>query len=58
MSTGLEADLLVLDRNPLVDVGALADVLMVVSNGRVAVNRFPFGIEADGAASKRRSLPN
>jgi imidazolonepropionase-like amidohydrolase len=57
VTQGLEADLLVLDRNPLVDIGALADVLMVVSNGRVAVNRFPFGIEANGAASSRRSLP-
>lgn len=57
VTRGLEADLLVLDRNPLVDIGALADVLMVISNGRVAVNRFPFGIEADGAASARRSLP-
>lgn len=40
--TGLEADLIVVDRNPLTDVRALADVLVVVSNGRVALNRLPF----------------
>ncbi len=38
---GLEADLIVVDRNPLEDVGALQDVLVVISNGRVAVNRWP-----------------
>jgi imidazolonepropionase-like amidohydrolase len=40
---GLEADLIVVERNPLQDAKALADVLVVVSNGRVALNRLPFG---------------
>ncbi|HEX7124113.1 MAG TPA: amidohydrolase family protein [Gemmatimonadaceae bacterium] len=40
--TGLEADLIIVERNPLDDVRALADVLVVISNGRVAVNRLPF----------------
>lgn len=39
---GLEADLIVVDRNPLQDVRALADVLVVISNGRLALNRLPF----------------
>ena len=39
---GLEADLIVVERNPLQDVRALADVLVVISNGRVALNRLPF----------------
>lgn len=39
---GLEADLIVLERNPLADVRALADVLAVISNGQVAMNRLPF----------------
>lgn len=40
---GLEADLIVVERNPLQDARALADVLVVISNGRVALNRLPFG---------------
>jgi imidazolonepropionase-like amidohydrolase len=40
---GLEADLIVVERNPLQDSRALADVLVVISNGRVALNRLPFG---------------
>ena len=38
----VEADLIVVERNPLQDVRALADVLVVISNGRVALNRLPF----------------
>jgi len=36
---GLEADLVVLERNPLEDIGVMQDVLMVVSDGRVIVMR-------------------
>ena len=43
IQTGMEADLIVVERNPLQDVRALADVLVVISNGRVALNRLPFG---------------
>jgi imidazolonepropionase-like amidohydrolase len=39
IAPGLEADLLVVDRNPLEDPGALQDVLLVVSNGRVVLDR-------------------
>lgn len=39
---GLEADLVVVDRNPLADITNVQDVLVVVSNGQVAVNRLPF----------------
>ncbi len=39
---GYEADLILLEGNPLQDVRALSDVLVVVSNGRVAMNRTPF----------------
>lgn len=38
---GLEADLIVVDRNPLEDVGVLQDVLVVITNGQVAVDRRP-----------------
>jgi imidazolonepropionase-like amidohydrolase len=36
---GLEADLIVLERNPLQDIGVVQDVLMVVSDGDVIVMR-------------------
>ena len=39
---GLDADLIVVERNPLQDARALADILVVISNGRVALNRLPF----------------
>jgi imidazolonepropionase-like amidohydrolase len=39
VKVGLEADLVVVDRDPLADIGALRDVVLVVNNGRVAVNR-------------------
>lgn len=43
IQTGYEADLIVVEKNPLQDPRALADVLVVISNGRVALNRLPFG---------------
>jgi imidazolonepropionase-like amidohydrolase len=39
---GLDADLIVVEGNPLEDIRALQDVLVVVSNGRVALERIPF----------------
>jgi imidazolonepropionase-like amidohydrolase len=36
---GLEADLVVLAHNPLDDIRALKDVQIVISNGKVAINR-------------------
>ncbi len=36
---GKDADFVVLERNPLEDIGAVQDVLMVVSDGRVVVER-------------------
>ncbi len=41
---GKEADLIVVERSPLQDIGSVEDVLVVVSNGQVAVNRLPFGL--------------
>ena len=42
---GLEADLIVVQGNPLEDIVALQDVVVVISNGRVAMNRLRFTIE-------------
>jgi imidazolonepropionase-like amidohydrolase len=39
IAAGYEADLLVLDRNPLEDIGAYQDVLFVMSDGRIALDR-------------------
>ncbi|HEY7543759.1 MAG TPA: amidohydrolase family protein [Blastocatellia bacterium] len=35
----LEADLVVIDRNPLTDITAIQDVLVVINNGQIVVNR-------------------
>jgi imidazolonepropionase-like amidohydrolase len=39
---GYEADLIVVHENPLEDIHALQDIVVVVSNGVVALNRLPF----------------
>ncbi len=39
IAPGLDADLLVLESNPLADVGAVQDPLLVVSDGRVVLDR-------------------
>lgn len=39
IAEGLEADFIVLERNPLEDIGVVQDVLMVVSDGKVIVQR-------------------
>jgi imidazolonepropionase-like amidohydrolase len=46
---GLEADLVVVERNPLEQVRTLDDPLLVVSNGRVVLNRLSFGKQPSGS---------
>lgn len=41
---GFEADLILVPGNPLEDVAALQDVLLVMSNGQIALKRIPFGM--------------
>lgn len=43
IANGFEADLLVVDANPLDSVRTLLDPLLVISNGRVALDRLTFG---------------
>jgi imidazolonepropionase-like amidohydrolase len=43
LAAGFEADLIAVEGNPLERVDALQDPLLVVSNGRVALNRLDFG---------------
>ncbi len=45
IEAGLEADLIVLERNPLENIGVIQDVLMVVSDGAVVVQRGDWGGE-------------
>lgn len=42
VKAGLEADLMVVDADPLADINALRDVILVINNGKVAVNRLSF----------------
>ena len=46
---GLDADLIVVERNPLEQVRTLQDPLLIVSNGRVVLNRLTFGRQAPGS---------
>ncbi|MEZ4850592.1 MAG: amidohydrolase family protein [Bacteroidia bacterium] len=39
ISNGLDADLLILENNPLEDIKAIHDPLMVINNGEIVVNR-------------------
>lgn len=43
VEVGLEADLVIVERNPLQQIRTLQDPVLVMSNGRVAVNRVSFG---------------
>jgi imidazolonepropionase-like amidohydrolase len=45
IAPGYEADLILVPGNPLEDVRVLQDPLMVISNGRVALQRIPFGLD-------------
>ena len=52
VSAGFEADLLVLDRNPLDDIGQYQDVLFVMSDGVVALDRLDFRADEIGGAAR------
>lgn len=43
VEAGFEADLLVIDGNPLEDIRALLDPVLVISNGRIGLDRLSFG---------------
>jgi len=47
IASGFDADLILLPANPLVDIAALQDVLMVMSNGQIALKRIPFAVTED-----------
>ena len=43
VDAAFEADLLVVDGNPLENIRALLDPLLVISNGRIGLDRLSFG---------------
>jgi imidazolonepropionase-like amidohydrolase len=43
IENGFEADVLVVDGNPLDNIRTLLDPLLVISNGRLALDRLTFG---------------
>lgn len=43
IATGYDADMILVPGNPLEDINALQDVIMVMSNGQMALKRLPFG---------------
>ena len=43
IEAGYEADLVVVNDNPLEDIRVVQDVVLVMSNGQMGVNRLPFG---------------
>jgi|AntRauTorcE11897_2_1112592.scaffolds.fasta_scaffold00532_14 imidazolonepropionase-like amidohydrolase len=44
ISPGFEADLVVLNSNPIEDIKSTQDVILVMSNGHLVINRLPYGI--------------
>ena len=42
IDAGFEADMILVPSNPLEDISALQDVLLVMSNGQIALKRIPF----------------
>ena len=42
ITVGKEADLIGVPDNPLEDIRAVQDVVLVISNGLIALNRLPF----------------
>ena len=45
IAAGFEADLILVPADPLSEIRALQDVLMVMSNGRIALKRIPFALQ-------------
>ena len=45
VTVGKEADLVVVPDNPLEDIRSVQDVVLVISNGAIAMNRLPFSKE-------------
>lgn len=45
IAPGFEADLVVLNSNPIEDIKSTQDVILVMSNGHLVLNRLPYGLK-------------
>lgn len=45
IAEGYDADLVIVERNPLEDIRSLQDAIVVISNGTIVKNRLPFGLK-------------
>jgi imidazolonepropionase-like amidohydrolase len=45
IAPGFEADLVVLNSNPIEDIRSTQDVILVMSNGHLVLNRLPYGLK-------------
>ena len=53
---GYEADFVVIDRSPLENIRHIGDVVMVVNNGRIALNRL--NVTAASVSDNSENLPS
>jgi imidazolonepropionase-like amidohydrolase len=52
LETGYEADLIVVEQNPLQNIATTQDPLLVISNGRIGLDRLDFGRSSQRPASQ------
>lgn len=45
VAEGYDADLIIVERNPLEDIRSLQDAVVIISNGTVVKNRLPFALD-------------
>lgn len=45
VAEGYDADLIIIERNPLEDIRSLQDAVVIISNGRIVKNRLPFALD-------------
>jgi imidazolonepropionase-like amidohydrolase len=53
LETGYEADLVVVEQNPLQNIATMQDPLLVISNGQIALDRLNFALKSPAAPSAR-----
>jgi len=45
VAEGYDADLIIVERNPLEDIRSLQDAVVIISNGHIVKNRLPFALD-------------
>ena len=54
IESGFEADLIAVEKNPIDNITTVQDPLLVISNGRVALDRLEFGRNTASTGNSRR----